>query len=282
MAKAKKQRTIIYGIVFAFVILVLFAGQKIPRETPFSRSAVEGASPVMHVFREPILFIKKLGDNLSYYFFVAEKNKALNKKNALLKGWRHEALYLRRENRDLRALLEMAEETTTNPIAGRVLFDTRSPYSKTVLLDVGAQQNIKKGQAVLSEVGLAGRILAVSDTTSRVLLLGDYNARVPVKLLQSGTLAIARGGRDGAMELFLSDGQLEANEGELVVTSGVGGVFAPGLPVGAIVKSGNGTKLKPHTDFTKLGKVVVHRRPVDGVVPDDASHSAESLLGAAP
>lgn len=273
MARGKRQRYILYGVMCAFVFVVLFLGQKIPRDAYLTQKVIEASAPVLKVFREPLLFVQQLGDDISYYFFVVEENRSLHKENALLKGWRNEALYLRRENTDLHNLLKIAEKNTINPIVGRVLADTRRPYGKTVIIDVGAEQAVKKGQAVLSENGLAGRILGVSQTTARVLLLQDYNAYVPVKFLKTGTLAIARGDRGGAMDLMLSENPMQTEEGELVVTSGVGGVFSQGLPVGVVRHSNAGYKLKPHTDFSKLDKVVVHRRSVAGIIPDDLSSS---------
>lgn len=270
MARGKKQRYILYAVLLAFVLVVIFAGQKLPRDNFISRSVAELSAPVLEVFRQPVHAVNQMADNLGYYFFVIETNKHLRQENARLEGWRAEALYLRHENRELRALLDMAEAHTTNPVVARVLADTRSPYARTVLIGVGTDKGVKKGQAVLSDVGLAGRVLEVSPSTARVLLLGDHNARIPVKLLESGTLAIARGGRYRAMDLMLSDGPLEAREGELVVTSGVGGVFASGLPVGVIVKAGETYKVQPNTDFAKLDKVIVHRRPVYGVVASEA------------
>lgn len=266
--RKRKQRYILYGVLLALVLLVLFMGQTLPRQNPLSNRIVEASAPVMKVLREPVLAVEGFMDNLGYYFFVIETNKKLRNENARLEGWRHEALYLRQENKELQALLDMAEELTTNPVAARVLADTRSPYARTVLIDAGEDKGVKNGQAVLSDVGLAGRVLETTRGTSRVLLLGDHNARIPVKLMESGTLAIARGGRYRAMDIILSDGELKAQRGEPVVTSGIGGVFASGLPVGVIVKSGQTFKIQPHTDFSKLDKVVVHRRPVYGVVND--------------
>lgn len=270
MAKGRKQRYVLYGVLMAFVLAVLFLGQKLPRDNPVSHMLIETAAPALNVFRVPVHAAQAAMDNLGYYFYVAETNKKLRKQNARLTGWRREALHLRHENQQLRSLLDMAEDLKTDPVAARVLADTRSPYARTVLIDTGAANGVEKGQAVLSERGLAGRVLEVSENTSRVLLLGDHNARIPVKLAQSGTLAIAKGGRYQAMDIVLSDGILEAEVGETVVTSGIGGVFASGMPVGVVVKSGGVFKVQPHTNFATLDKVVVHRRPVYGILESEA------------
>ena len=268
MAAGKRKRYALYGIFFVFIFLVLFLGQKFPRNQDVVQYVIEVSAPVLKAFRQPLIFAEQTGGMFTDYLFVVEKNKQLRDEVKVLRKWHHEALYLRRENQDLQTLLDMANQFTTNPIAGRILADTRSPYARTVLIDVGRKNNVQKGQAVLGASGLVGRILEVSESTSRVLLLGDFNARIPVKLLDSGVVAIARGGRYRALDLLLSDGPLNALEGELVVTSGLGGIFASGLPVGVIVKTGDTYKVQPHTDFSKLDKVVVHRRPVYGVVTE--------------
>lgn len=264
--RKKKQRYILYGVVLAVVLSVLFLGQQIPRDNFFTKQVADISAPVFDVMRKPVIWFYGLKNDIGYYLFTAQTNEKLRKDNARLQGWRHEAIYLRKEIKELKELLEMAEERTTDPIAARVLADTRSPYARTVLIDIGSGQGVEKGQAVLSSEGLAGRVLEVSDNTSRILLLGDHNARIPVKLLESGTLAIAKGGRYRALDLILSDGPLKALNGEPVVTSGVGGVFASGIPVGVVVQSEGGVKVQPHTSFSSLDKVIVHRRAVYGVV----------------
>lgn len=268
--RKKKQRYILYGVFLAAVLAVLFLGQKIPRDNALSKQVADASAPVFNVMRKPVLWYHHLSDEISHYLFVAQANKKLRKENASFQGWRHEAIFLRREVQELRALLQMAEERTTDPVAARVLADTRSPYARTVLIDAGANKGVEKGQAVLSPEGLAGRVLEVSERTARILLLGDHNARIPVKLLDSGMLAIAKGGRYRALDLVLSDGPLKAEDGELVVTSGIGGVFASGIPVGVVVQAQGAVKVQPHTEFSALDKVIVHRRPVYGIVDESA------------
>lgn len=268
MASRTRTRKLIgYGLALFAVAGVMVASQYIPRDTPFFLAISDKLSPVMHIVRSPVVAARQIDNQFKKYFYVVRSNERLRLENARLLAWRDEALYLRDENKHLKVLLNMAAALEVNPVAGRVLADTRSPYARTVLIDVGANKGIEKGQAVLSEEGLAGRILEVAPHSARVLLLTDHNARIPVKLLNSGTLAIVRGGNARRLDLALVDGTPSATEGELVVTSGIGGVFAPGIPVAKVVSVvGETIKVQPLTNFAKLDKVIVHKRPTTGIV----------------
>ena len=269
MAQQKrKQKYYTYFIGAVFLFALLLGGQKFSQEQEEVSQMAGFFAPVMGIARQPILFYNHLKNEMSAYFFAVDVNKKLRIENAALQGWQSEALYLRHENKKLKMLLDMAKEHQVIPVAGRILADTRSPYARTVLIDVGHDKGVTKGQAVLAEGGLAGRVLAVAKNAARVLLLGDYNTRIPVKLLQSGTLAIVKGGRYRTLDLILTEGPIdEIKIGEEVITSGIGGVFAPGIPVGVVhsIKE-NTVQIQPYVDFAKLDKILVHRRPVFGVI----------------
>ena len=259
-------------IGFAFAVLAVFAvlvvSQYVPRNsTPFL-SVSDKIAPLLHIVRSPVIAVRKIDYQIDKYFAVVKTNEKLRMENARLLAWRDEALYLRDENQQLKTLLDMSADLEVNPVAGRVLADTRSPYARTVLVDVGRDKGIEEGQAVLSQEGLAGRVLEVAASSARVLLLTDHNARIPVKLLNSGLLAIVRGGNARKLELILVDGKKPtATEGELVVTSGVGGVFAAGIPVAKVVSVEDEIiKVQPLTNFAKLDKVVIHKRPTSGIL----------------
>tara|TARA_Y100000782_G_scaffold41136_1_gene45690 strand:+ start:115095 stop:115925 length:831 start_codon:yes stop_codon:yes gene_type:complete len=267
MARRTRTRKLIGSGLAIFAIFgVMIASQYIPRDTPLFLAVSDKLAPVMTILRSPVIAARQLDNQATKYFNTVETNERLRLENARLMAWRDEALYLRDENKHLKTLLDMAADLEVNPVAGRVLADTRSPYARSVLVDVGADKGIEKGQAVLSEEGLAGRILEVAPSSSRVLLLTDHNARIPVKLLESGLLAVVRGGNARKLELILVDSRVQAKEGELVVTSGVGGVFAPGIPVAKVVSTGEIIKVQPLTNFAKLDRVVIHKRPTMGIV----------------
>lgn len=267
MARRTRTKKLLgYGLAFFAVVGVMIASQYIPRDSAVFLMVSDKLTPIMTAVRSPVVAFQQLDNQVEKYFYVVKTNDKLRLENARLMAWRDEALHLRDENTQLHRLLDMADQLQVTPVAGRVLADTRSPYARTVLVDVGADKGIEKGQAVLSEDGLAGRILEVAATSARVLLLTDHNARIPVKLLSSGTLAVVRGGNARKLELILVDGNPTATEGELVVTSGVGGVFAPGIPVAKVIGVGETITVQPLTNFAKLDRVVVHKRPTTGIV----------------
>ncbi len=271
--RKKKQQFVAYGVFAIFACFVLIAGQYVPRDNSLSRVVSDALTPVFQAIRQPISFYHDTKKELRHYILVKKNNDYLRAENAKMYAWRDEALHLRRENKQLKELLNMTESNSVVPIAGRVMADTRSPYARSVLIDIGHRSGVEKGQAVLSTSGLAGRVLEVGRYSSRVLLLSDHNARIPVKLAKSNTLAIVRGGNARRLELILVDGDNEAEIDELVVTSGVGGVFAAGIPVARVASIDDVIKVIPLTNFATLDKVIVHKRAATGIVGANGSFS---------
>ena len=273
MAASSRRRRQLYTY-FGFLLLagaVLLAGRHVKQTGVSGYEAVDALAPVYSTFRRPVSWGHTAYDMLTSHIATAAENRYLRRENLELRAWRNEALYLRAENRELSQLLALTKAYPIKPVAARVLADTRSPYARTVLIDAGTAKDLAVGQAVLGPDGLVGRILEVRANSARVLLLTDHNTRVPVKLIHSGGLAILRGGNARRMQLILSDGPLRPMLGEQVVTSGVGGVFTPGLPVGRVVAAnadGTNVEVAPFANFATLDRVVVQVRPVSGILKD--------------
>jgi rod shape-determining protein MreC len=144
--------------------------------------------------------------------------------------------HLERENKRLRALLEMSER---QPVEGRIaeiLYAARDPFSRRVIIDKGSQQGIAPGQAVVDDVGVIGQVTRVFPLTSEVLLLTDKDQAIPVAVQRNGLRAVLAGAGSGMMELRFLAANAEVQVGDVLVTSGLDGVYLPGLPVAKVVK----------------------------------------------
>ena len=139
------------------------------------------------------------------------------------------------ENSQLRRTLEMRERLAIRSVIGEVLYETRDPYTHRVVLDRGLQHGIALGQPVIDATGVIGQVTLVLPLSCEVTLISDGSTTLPVELSRTGQRAISFGGPNpGRLELRYLPTNSDVVTGDLVVTSGLGGVFPPGLPVGRV------------------------------------------------
>ncbi len=135
--------------------------------------------------------------------------------------------------------------------------DLGSPFVRTVLINAGHKQGVEKGMPVIGVDGLIGQVVSAGKQVSRVLLLSDLNSRVPVRLEASGYQSVLAGDNEVQPQLFYLPPRAKIAAGDRLVTSGHGGVFPPGIPVGSIASlnggpSGNETRVQTYTDEHRL------------------------------
>ena len=155
------------------------------------------------------------------------------------------------ENKRLRELID--ESISSEEIFARVLIDRESPYLKSVVLNRGSKDNVRIGMAIMDRNYLVGQIIEVNYSNSRALLLSDLNSKIPVIIQPPFLQAVASGtGKDHGIIEYTKDEYKENQiENEAVVyTSGLGGIFKPGIPVGKI--KNNSEKLNFFSDFGQL------------------------------
>jgi rod shape-determining protein MreC len=134
------------------------------------------------------------------------------------------------------ALLQLRTEPAAKMVTARIVADSRGPFSHARLADAGAESGIRIGNPVLSEHGVVGRVVGVSKTVSRVLLLTDVDSRTPVLVNASNARAILSGDGGDAPKLSYLRGHEPVKRGDVILTSGDGGLYPRGLPVGVADK----------------------------------------------
>ena len=165
--------------------------------------------------------------------------------------------FLTAENKKLRELLD--ESINSQEIFARVLIDKDSPYLKSVVLNKGTKDKVKIGMAVIDEVYLVGQIIEVNYSNSRALLLSDLNSKIPSVLEPDDIQAVVSGtgSNFGTIEHTQIDYKDAFKNKEIIVyTSGLGGLFKPGIPIGKINGSSDG-KINFFSDFTQLNYVKI-------------------------
>ncbi|MDA7576509.1 rod shape-determining protein MreC [Candidatus Pelagibacter sp.] len=186
------------------------------------------------------------------------------KKNELeLKTLREKKLsndFLILENKKLRELIK--ESIQSNEVYGKVIIDKDSPYLKSIILNKGSRDSVKLGMGVMDDSYLVGKIIEVNYSNSRALLLSDLNSKIPVLLEPQGLLAVLSGtGKNYGLIEYTKEEYSEEIEHEKVIvyTSGYGGLFKPGMPVGQILKNSNLEKgaVNFFSDFGQLDFVKI-------------------------
>ena len=160
------------------------------------------------------------------------------------------------ENKRLRELID--ESINSEEIFARVIIDKESPYLKSIVLNRGSKDNVKIGMAIMDRNYLVGQIIEVNYSNSRALLLSDLNSKIPVIIQPPFLQAVASGtGKDyGIIEYTKDEYKENQIENEAVVyTSGLGGIFKPGIPVGKLTN--NSKKLNFFSDFGQLSFVKI-------------------------
>ena len=137
------------------------------------------------------------------------------------------------ENTRLRELLALRERFATTGQAAQVLYDAADPYTRKIIVDKGLLQDVRPGSPVLDEAGILGQVTQVYPLVSEVTLLTDRAQAIPVLNTRTGARAVAFGDA-GELELRFMAANADVKEGDLLSTSGVDGVYPPGLPVARV------------------------------------------------
>lgn len=211
------------------------------------------AEPVLTAIAQPISAFNAAVGWVDDILYVHEENFRLRTENARLLQWQEAARRLEQDNAALRRLLAAGPDISQTFVTGRVIADGGGTYVRTALINIGARDGVKKGQAAIGEGGYAGRVAEVGQRAARILLVTDLNSRLPVMLQEGGHRAVLTGDNSALPKLEYLPGRAKPAIGDHVVTSGDGGQFPAGIPVGEIVPSGDGSvRVRPFVDLGRL------------------------------
>ena len=174
-------------------------------------------------------------------FFVSQhltdENMHLQQQRLVDRGQLQQLRALEAENAQLRKLLETAQRLESSAIMAEIVHVPRDPFNRKVILDKGSQSGIQPGQIVVDDVGVVGQITRNYPWLSEVTLITDKDHSVPVQVIRNGLRSVVSGtGKDGMLELRYLAVNTDIQEGDTLVTSGIDGVYPPGLPVAVVSK----------------------------------------------
>jgi rod shape-determining protein MreC len=182
------------------------------------------------------------------------------------------------ENQQLRQLLAMRERTAIRSTVAEVLYDARDAFSRKLVLDKGQQNGVIAGQPVIDASGIVGQVTRAYPLSSEVTLVTDRRSTIPVEIRRTGERSVAFGGSpDGTIELRYLRTNADVREGDVLVTSGLDGLFPPGLPVGTVraVETGSSAFVRvlvepaAHAERTKLLLILLAEPQAQPALPPD-------------
>ncbi len=195
---------------------------------------VEAMLPVLETVSVPAIRLQQIRRKIGGYVKVLNELDRLEEQNERLRHWETRAQDLEREIAKYRVLLRARDTRTFRFVSGRVVADGRGPFARSIILNIGANQNIRDGYPVVNGDGLVGRTLNTGATAARVLLLTDLNSRVPVVFGKTSVRGILTGNNNPRPEITFTPQTAAPVVGDDVRTSGHGGLFPSGLRVGRV------------------------------------------------
>lgn len=239
-------------IVVSLILLVLWRTEN-PRLERVRMSMIDTLAPSMSVVNGPIDLAWHVGRDYREFIDVYDQNRALRREIQSLRSWRERARLLEEENAQLRALNNVRLPPRTTFVAGDVIADSGGPFREAVLVNVGRSDQIQDGAAAVDGLGVVGRVVGVGERASRLLLLTDFSSRVPVIVQPGARRAVLSGDGTSLPRLEFLDGGDRVQPGDLIETTGDGGVFPPDLPVGhVVVTQGGSLRASLLADYARL------------------------------
>ena len=261
----KKRFFLLVALILAVCLILLSWDVSLPRQTLFIE---EAALKILYLpLRTISLFTRKAGSLVDSYVMLVD----LGQENGVL---REEARNLRldnrllrieaRENDHLRGLLGLKDRAPAPSVAAEIIGEDPSGWYKAVIIDKGSGSGVKMGSAVLSPEGVAGRVFDLGENASKVLLVVDKNSSVDAMIERTFGRGVVEGKGGYLCELKYVPSDEDIQRGDRVVTTGLGGVFPKGYPLGTVVrivkKSGDlfqYVEVSPSVNFVRMGHVLV-------------------------
>jgi len=192
--------------------------------------------PLQRASATPADFLREVGSYFTSVSALQSDNARLHLRQVEAAGVLLRQQQLEQENQRLRELLEMKERQSARGTIAEVLYSARDPFSRKVIIDKGSQQGIAAGQAVLDDVGVIGQVTRVFPLMSEVTLITDKDQAVPVQVARNGLRSVVFGAGGGALELRYLAANADVRPGDTLVTSGLDGIYLPGLPVARVTR----------------------------------------------
>lgn len=218
----------------------------------------EFIAPIYDVVSAPVRAFETMAGGMRTLASFRAENVRLRAENERLKRWQRRAEILESENRQLKTVIGAASTTELVPVTARAISAPGGSFAHSLLLEIEDIDNVVRGNAVVNADGLVGYIIEVGRKYARVLLITDVNSKIPILLSTSSWPALALGKNTKTLQLDFLPLEAKPEIGELVLTSGHGGILPAGVPVGRVISvSDDAVFLEPSVVLEQISFVSV-------------------------
>jgi len=270
-------------VLSALAVLLMVVDGRRQWVAPLRTSIAVVLYPAQWLAQQPVRWLSWTGQ---YFGSLAEaQTEAAEARAELVRQAQRAGLveHLAQENRELRSLLGMRERLSGRARGAEILYEAADAYSRKVVIDQGANQGVRPGSPVMDGYGVMGQVTRVYPSTAEVTLLTDRHQAIPVINTRTGERSLAFGlpdAEDGRLELRFESVNTEAQVGDILTTSGVDGIYPPGLPVARVLSvsviDGSGfsrVECAPLARMNNTLHVLVVDPVTDGLRPDAGERS---------
>ena len=233
LKKENKQRFSLVGLIFFSVVLIILSNLNFVAINYIKSGLNEIVYRISFIVSIPEKQLQKSITLINEHISMYSEYKVMENKIRQLENNNLNSNFLQSENSRLKRLID-EYITESDELVAKVLLDKDSPFLKSIIVNKGSKDKVTLGMAVLDENYLVGKIVEVNYSTSRVLLISDLNSKIPVIIEPGNVQSILSGsGKDhGEIQYFKSSNEISSEN--VVFTSGSGGIFKAGIPVGKI------------------------------------------------
>ena len=261
LKKGTKQRFSLIALLFFSITLIVLGKYNFVGINYLKAIINEVVYRTSYIVSVPEKYVTYSYNTVREHIILYKDYDILKKKLKKIESQKYNIDFLIAENQKLKKTLEDVSYSSHEQLA-KVLIDKESPFLRSIIINKGTKHNITKGMTVLNDNYLVGKVVEVNFLTARVLLLSDLNSKTPVTIEPGSIQAILSGTGENNGIIQYSKENLPINVGNIVFTSGAGGLFKEGIPVGKIAEINNKKVINFFSDFSQLGfvKVVLYSK----------------------
>ena len=260
LKKGNQQRFSLIALIFFSIFIIVLGKYNFKGINFLKLSLKELVYRTTFIVSVPENFVISSYQTIRDHFYLYSTYENLKKDYENLKATKLNTDFLKSENEALKSKINDVSAQSSELLA-KVIIDKKSPFLRSVIVNRGSKDNVILGMAVLDEKFLVGKVVEVNYSTSRVLLLSDLNSKIPVSIEPNGVQSILSGSGSSFGEIQYIKENYELENDSEIFTSGSGGIFRSGIPIGKTIADENigfdTIKVKFHSDFSQLRLVKI-------------------------
>ncbi|WP_265570907.1 rod shape-determining protein MreC [Sphingomicrobium nitratireducens] len=265
---------VVAGLVLGLVLLTI--SLVAPRTYDGLRgAALDATAPIAEGGTAVVATVRGVATGAGDYWDAANQNAALRAERDRLRRHLIRAAAIEQENRKLKAALDLSEELSDAVASGRLIGSSKDSPRRYAILSAGSSDGVARGMPVRAADGLIGRVVETGRTASRILLISDRSNIVPAQILRTGVPVIATGRGDEGVDLRpLEVGRNPFEKGDIIVTSGTGGLYPPLVPIARVVRLDDDGAIALPLASPELSGFAIVQPPYEPAALDQAGEEA--------